>query len=53
MVDVWFHPQSSLRAVNEFCAAYGASECSCVGSVYFSGSAGAGVYHEGCGNIWV
>lgn len=51
MADVWFHPQSSLRAVNAFRAAYGISECTCVASVYFGGSAGAGVYHEGCGNI--
>lgn len=53
VVDVWFHSQCSPRAVNTFCAAYGTSECSCVGSVYFGGSAGAGVYHEGCGNVWV
>lgn len=34
-------------------AAYDVSDCSHVGSEYFGGSAGAGVCHEGCGNIWV
>lgn len=53
MLVAWFHPQSSLRAVNAFGAAHGISECSCVRSVYFGGYAGAGVYHEGHGNIWV
>lgn len=53
MLDVWFHPQSSLRAGNAFGAAHGISERSGVGSVYFGGSAGAGVYHENYGNIWI
>lgn len=53
MVVVRFHPQSSRGAVNVLCDAYGISGCACVGSVDFGGSGVAGIYHEGCGKIWI
>lgn len=53
MVVVWFHLQSSLRTVNAWCDAYDIWGCTCVGSVDFGGSGVAGIYHEGCGKIWI
>lgn len=53
MVIGCFHPQSSLRAVNALCDVYDISRRTCVVSVTFGGSGVAGVYHKGCGKIWI